>query len=286
MTMLQALLLGIIQGLSEFIPISSTAHLTIAASLLGVIDPTHPERWTAFMAVVQLGTLGAVIAYFRRDIMSSAMAWMRENIGHMRRPVREQSADARMGWFVILGSIPIVVIGLLCKDAIEGAFTKDLRVIAVSLVGLAVVLWLVDRRATFKRTTADMSVRDALLVGLAQAVALIPGSSRSGTTITAGLALGLTRESAARFSFLLSIPAILGAGVLEFLHEIEHIKWSEGGMELAVATFAAAISGYWSIAFLLGYLRQRTMTSFVVYRIALGVLLAVLLAAGTVQPLP
>lgn len=286
MTMLQALLLGIIQGLSEFIPISSTAHLTIAASLLGVIDPAHPERWTAFMAVVQLGTLGAVIAYFRRDIMSSAMAWMRENIGHMRRPVREQSADARMGWFVILGSIPIVVIGLLCKDAIEGAFTKDLRVIAVSLVGLAVVLWLVDRRATFKRTTADMSVRDALLVGLAQAVALIPGSSRSGTTITAGLALGLTRESAARFSFLLSIPAILGAGVLEFLHEIEHIKWSEGGMELAVATFAAAISGYWSIAFLLGYLRQRTMTSFVVYRIALGVLLAVLLAAGTVQPLP
>lgn len=286
MTMLQALLLGIIQGLSEFIPISSTAHLTIAASLLGVIDPAHPERWTAFMAVVQLGTLGAVIAYFRRDIMSSAMAWMRENIGHMRRPVREQSADARMGWFVILGSIPIVVIGLLCKDAIEGAFTKDLRVIAVSLVGLAVVLWLVDRRATFKRTTADMSVRDALLVGLAQAVALIPGSSRSGTTITAGLALGLTRESAARFSFLLSIPAILGAGVLEFLHEIEHIKWSEGGMELAVATFAAAISGYWSIAFLLGYLRQRTMTSFVVYRIALGVLLAVLLVAGTVQPLP
>jgi undecaprenyl-diphosphatase len=286
MTMLQALLLGIIQGLSEFIPISSTAHLTIAASLLGVIDPQHPERWTAFMAVVQLGTLVAVIAYFRRDILRTTLSFMRENVGPARRPIRQQSADARMGWFVVLGSIPIVVIGLAFKDVIEGAFTKDLRVIAASLVGLAVVLWLVDRRAAFKRTTADMSVRDALLVGLAQAVALIPGSSRSGTTITAGLALGLTRESAARFSFLLSIPAILGAGVLEFLHEIEHIQWSEGGMELLAATIAAAISGYWSIAFLLGYLRQRTMTSFVVYRILLGVILAVLLAMGAVQPLP
>lgn len=283
--MIEALLLGIIQGLSEFIPISSTAHLTIAASLLGVIDPNHPERWTAFMAVVQLGTLGAVIMYFRREIRSMVMAFLHENVIR-RTAFSRQSADARMAWLVLLGSVPIVVIGLLFKDAIEGAFTKDLRVIATSLIGLAVVLWFVDRRASFARTTATMSVRDALLVGLAQAVALVPGSSRSGTTMTAALALGFTRESAARFSFLLSIPAVLGAGVLEFLHELDHIKWAEGGMELAGATVAAALSGYWSIAFLLDFLRKRTMTSFVLYRIAIGVLLAGLLALGAVSPLP
>lgn len=285
MTMIEAMLLGLIQGLSEFIPISSTAHLTIAASLLGVIDPNHPERWTAFMAVVQLGTLAAVLAYFRREIRSMTFAFVRETV--MRRTAfSEQSADARMGWFVLLGSLPIIVIGLAFKDAIEGTFTKDLRVIAVSLIGLAAVLWLIDRRASFSRTTATMTVKDALLIGLAQAVALIPGSSRSGTTMTAALALGLTRESAARFSFLLSIPAILGAGILQFLDELDHIHWSEGGMELAMATLAAGVSGYWSIAFLLGFLRQRTMTSFVVYRIAVGLLLAVLLALGTVTPLP
>lgn len=285
MTMIEAMLLGLIQGLSEFIPISSTAHLTIAASLLGVIDPNHPERWTAFMAVVQLGTLAAVLAYFRREIRSMTVAFLSENVLR-RTSFSAQSADARMGWFVLLGSIPIIVIGLAFKDAIEGTFTKDLRVIAASLIGLAAVLWFVDRRASFSRTTATMSVNDALLIGLAQAVALIPGSSRSGTTMTAALALGLTRESAARFSFLLSIPAILGAGILEFLHELDHIRWSEGGMELAMATIAAGISGYWSIAFLLGFLRQRTMTSFVVYRIAIGLLLAALLALGTVTPLP
>ncbi len=285
MTMIEAMLLGLIQGLSEFIPISSTAHLTIAASLLGVIDPNHPERWTAFMAVVQLGTLAAVLAFFRREIRSMTVAFLSENVLR-RTSFSAQSADARMGWFVLLGSIPIIVIGLTFKDAIEGTFTKDLRVIAASLIGLAAVLWLVDRRASFRRTTATMNVKDALLIGLAQAVALIPGSSRSGTTMTAALALGLTRESAARFSFLLSIPAILGAGILQFIDELDHIHWSEGGMELAMATLAAGVSGYWSIAFLLGFLRQRTMTSFVVYRIAVGLLLAVLLALGTVTPLP
>ena len=283
--MLEAMLLGLIQGLSEFIPISSTAHLTIAASLLGVIDPRQPERWTAFMAVVQLGTLGAVLAYFRRDIVQSARAFVAENVTS-RTAFATQSADARMGWFVILGSVPIVVIGLTGKDFIESAVTKDLRVIAASLIGLAAVLWWVDRRAAFRRTTATMTLRDAVLIGFAQAVALIPGSSRSGTTMTAALALGFTRESAARFSFLLSIPAILGAGVIEFLHELDHIQWTEGGIELALATLTAAVSGYWSIAFLLDFLRRRTMTSFVVYRIVLGLLLALLLSMGILTPLP
>jgi undecaprenyl-diphosphatase len=283
--MLEAMLLGLIQGLSEFIPISSTAHLTIAASLLGVIDPRQPERWTAFMAVVQLGTLGAVLAYFRRDIIQSARAFVAENVTS-RTAFATQSADARLGWFVILGSVPIVVIGLTGKDFIESAVTKDLRVIAASLIGLAAVLWWVDRRAAFRRTTATMTLRDAVLIGFAQAVALIPGSSRSGTTMTAALALGFTRESAARFSFLLSIPAILGAGVIEFLHELDHIQWTEGGIELALATLTAAVSGYWSIAFLLDFLRRRTMTSFVVYRIVLGLLLALLLSMGILTPLP
>lgn len=286
MTLLHAILLGLVQGLSEFIPISSTAHLTIVASLLGVIDPAHPEQWTAFMAVIQLGTLAAVVTYFRGDISNMIAAFFSENVGSNRTALKSQSADARMGWFVVLGTLPIVAVGLFLKDVIEGPFTKDLRVIAASLVGLAIVLWVVDRRAALARTTEHMRVRDAILIGLSQIVALIPGASRSGTTITTGLALQLTRESAARFSFLLSIPAILGAGVLEFLHELDHIQWSEGGMELAVATLAAAASGYWSIGFLLEYLRKHTMTTFVVYRIIIGGVLALMLALGAVQPLP
>lgn len=279
MTVFTALILGIIQGLTEFIPISSTAHLTIAASMLGAVDPNHPERWTAFMATIQLGTLAAVLFYFAADIRNMVMAFFRENVGSGRRPFREQSVDARLAWIVVLGTIPIVVVGLAFKDFIEGAFTKDLTVIGSSLIGVAVLLWLADRRASFRRTTADMNLVDALVIGCAQVFALIPGSSRSGTTILAGLLRGLSRESAARFSFLLSIPAILGAGVLEFLHELKHLSWGQGGIELLVATIASGITGYWSIAFLISYLRRRSMNVFVMYRIALGIIVLLFLTS-------
>lgn len=286
MSHLEALLLGIIQGLTEFIPISSTAHLTIAASLMGVIDPNRPEQWTAFMATIQLGTLAAVLWYFRADLVRMTLAFGRENIGSARLPLTRQSADARLAWHVMLGTIPIVAVGLVAKDAIEGAFTKDLRVIGTTLIGVAVVLWLVERRASFRKTTSELTLLDTVVIGLSQCLALIPGVSRSGSTIVAALARGCTREAAARFSFLLSIPAILGAGVLQFVKAMSYLSWNDGGVDLAIATIASAISGYWSIAFLLNFLRSHSLAGFVVYRIVVGLAVFALLASGLISPLP
>ena len=270
MSLIVALLLGVIQGLSEFIPISSTAHLTIAATYLDVIDPSHPERWTAFMATIQLGTLAAVLAYFRTDVINMTKAWFVENLGKGRRPFKEQSLDSRMAWLVVVGTLPIVVVGLALKDFIEGEFTKSLDVIGVSLIVVALMLWWADRRAKFTKDSKVISVLDAFIIGCSQILALIPGSSRSGTTIFAGLLRGLTREHAARFSFLMSIPAILGSGILEFVGELDHLTWNEGGASLLVATIASFISGYWAIAFLLRYLRTHSLNVFIFYRIAVG----------------
>ncbi|CAN5395188.1 undecaprenyl-diphosphate phosphatase [soil metagenome] len=284
MTLINAIILGLVQGLTEFIPVSSTAHLTLASALLGAHDPAHPERWTSFMATIQLGTLAAVFVYFAKDIRSILAAFLTQNLGSRRKPFAEQSVDARMGWFVIVGSVPIVVVGMALKKVIEGSLTKDLVLISSSMIGVAVLLWIADRIATLKRTEKDLGLMDAIVVGFAQVLALMPGSSRSGTTIMAGLFRGMTRESAARFSFLLSIPAILGAGVLEFMHEIKHISIGDGGVELLAATVTAFVSGYFSIAFLIRYLRTHRMTVFIVYRIVLGGILLALIAAGIVQP--
>lgn len=279
MSLLVALFLGVIQGLTEFIPISSTAHLTIAGALLGVIDAKNPESWTAFIATIQLGTLVAVIVFFRRDIISMSKHFFSENFGGGKRPVKEQSRDSLMAWYVIVGTVPVVAAGLAFKDVIEGSLTKDLRIIATSLIVVAILLWIAERKATFTRTSAQLNFLDAILIGCAQVLALIPGSSRSGTTIMAGLFRGLTREHAARFSFLLSIPAILGSGILEFAGELPHLNWEESGGALFIATLASMVSGYWSIAFLLRFLRTRTMNAFIIYRIALGT--AVLFTACT-----
>jgi cyclophilin family peptidyl-prolyl cis-trans isomerase len=178
-----------------------------------------------------------------------------------------------MAWFVIIGTIPIVVVGLLFKDLIEGQLTKSLTVIGSSLIGVALLLWWADRRASFSKTSSQITTADAIWIGCSQILALIPGSSRSGTTIMAGLFRGLTREHAARFSFLLSIPAILGSGILQFIGELEHITWTDGGLNLVIATVASAVSGYWSIAFLLRYLRSRSLSAFIIYRIALGLVI-------------
>ncbi|NQW30951.1 MAG: undecaprenyl-diphosphatase UppP [Ignavibacteria bacterium] len=281
MSALIAVVLGIIQGLTEFIPISSTAHLTIAASIFGVIDPAHPERWTAFMATIQLGTLAAVLAYFAKDIATISREFLVENFSR-RVKFSEQSVNARMGWFVILGSIPIVVAGLAFKTVIEGSLTKNLTLIGSSLIGVAILLWLADRSYTGKKNQSNTTLWDAMIVGASQVLALFPGASRSGSTIMAGLFLGFTREHAARFSFLLSIPAILGAGVLQFADEAGNLSWSDGGLQLLLATVASFISGYWSIGFLLKYLKTHSLSVFIVYRIALGLIL--LVTGCTPQP--
>ncbi len=281
MTVFEAILLGLVQGLTEFLPISSTAHLTLAGKLLGLIDPAHPETWTAFMAVIQLGTLAAVIAYFWRDIVAMTVAVVRDarrgkNLGAL-------SGETKLAILVLLGTLPVALIGLSLRHVIEGALTKDLIVIVCSLIVLALLLWLAEKVARHTRSLPQANWRDALIIGIAQALALIPGSSRSGTTITAGLFLGLTRETAARFSFLLSIPAVFASGV----YEMSKIHWGAfelGAAHLVLATVVAGVSGYAAIAWLLRYLMKNTTMLFVWYRIALGLLLTAFLIAHIITP--
>jgi undecaprenyl-diphosphatase len=281
MSILQAIILGLLQGLSEFIPISSTAHLTIAGKLFGLIDIAHPEQWTAFMATVQLGTLVAVLLYFAKEIKTIPVVFLKENLGSGRKPYKEQSQDSKMGWFIILGTIPIVTIGLALKKIIEGSLTKELPVIAYSLIGLALILFIAEKMAKLKKNMNDITWKDSILIGLAQCVALIPGSSRSGTTITAGLFLGLNRETAARFSFLLSIPAVFASGLLEFYQSLKYLT-TDSFLTLIIATIIAAVSGYFAIDFLLKYLRTKSTMLFIVYRIILGGGLLVLLAKSII----
>lgn len=279
MSILEAILLGIIQGLSEFIPISSTAHLTIAGDLMGLIDPENPERWTAFIAVIQLGTMVAVLAYFRKEIRSVPMDWLRENLTKKRKPYKKQSNYSRLGWLIIIGSVPIVIVGLAFKDMIEGHITKEPIVIASSLIILAVILYIADKTARFRKDMKDLTWKDSLIVGFGQCLALVPGSSRSGTTITAGLFLGMDRETAARFSFLLSIPAVLGSGLLEFYQSLEYLT-SDSLLTLITATVFSGISGYFAIAFLIRYLKTRSTLLFVIYRILLGLLIFYFIYTG------
>lgn len=279
MSILEAILLGIIQGLSEFIPISSTAHLTIAGDLMGLIDPENPERWTAFIAVIQLGTMVAVLAYFRKEIRSVPLDWFRDNITSKRKPYNQQSDYSRLGWLIIIGSVPIVIVGLAFKDIIEGHITKEPIVIAISLIILAVILFIADKTARFRKDMRDLTWKDSLIVGFGQCLALIPGSSRSGTTITAGLFLGMDRETAARFSFLLSIPAVLGSGLLEFYQSLEYLT-ADSLFTLITATVFSGISGYFAIAFLIRYLKTRSTLLFVIYRIVLGLLIFYFIYSG------
>lgn len=278
MTIIEAIILGIIQGLTEFIPISSTAHLTLAGNLMGLIDPSHPEKWTSFIAVIQLGTLVAVLIYFLRDILGISNNFIVQNFSKKRRNFGKQSIESKLGWFIIIGTIPIVIIGLAGKKIIEGNLTKDPLVIAIALITLAIILAIAEKSSKFNRELKDIKLKDSLIIGMAQAIALIPGSSRSGTTITAGLLLGLKRDSAARFSFLLSIPAIFASGMYEFYKSLDFID-NNHIIALIVSTIAAGISGYISIAFLLNYLKKRTTFLFIWYRIGLGILILILIYA-------
>jgi len=284
MSLLEAIILGLVQGLTEFIPISSTAHLTLAGKLMGLIDPDHPDQWTAFIAVIQLGTLVAVLAYFWRDILNIISGFVLDAKGRIQKqPVDERTRiHAKLGWLIVIGTIPVAVVGLLFRHQIEGALTKDLRVIAGSLIGLALVLTIAEIVGKQRRGLDDLRTSDAVIVGVSQVFALIPGSSRSGSTITGGLLAGLKRETAARFSFLLSIPAVGASGLLELPKALHSIRANWGA--IGVATVVAGVSGYLSIAFLIRYLQRHTTYIFVAYRIALGILLIVLLKTWKVLP--
>ncbi len=273
MSLLEAVVLGLVQGLTEFLPISSTAHLRIVPSLLGWEDPG-----AAYSAVIQLGTVLAVIIYFWRDILGLAGAFFRGL--KARDPLGEQ--QSRLAWMVILGTVPISVLGILFKPYIEGSL-RSLYVIAGMLIAMALLLLMAERRAKHQRTMNDMSLKDGLTVGLWQAVALIPGASRSGSTITGALFLGLKREDAARFSFLLGIPATTLAGLFQ-LKDLLEVGAGVGTAALVVGTVVSFVSGMAAIAGLLRFLRSRTTMVFVVYRVGLGLLLFGLLAAGVLQP--
>ena len=282
MNLFEAILLGIIQGITEFLPISSTGHLTIVGKLLNLVSESHPESWTSFIAVIQLGTMAAVLVYFAKDIVLIIRDFLKENLSE-RKKISEQSLNSRLGWLVIIGTIPVVIIGFAFKDVIEGALTKNLYIIAFSLIGLAIILAIAEKVANFKKDLKDISLLDSFLIGIAQTFALIPGSSRSGTTITGGLFLGLKRDVAARFSFLLSIPAVLASGLFELYHSLKYLN-ADMGINLVVATIVSGISGYIAIDFLLKYLKKHSTFLFVYYRIAAGIFILILLLTNIIKP--
>jgi undecaprenyl-diphosphatase len=267
MNIFYAIILGIIQGLTEFLPISSTAHLTLAGKLFGIVNSTPPEDWTAFMAIMQLGTVAAVIIYFFKDLITMTRSFFTDLV--KPKSSDKWTYESKLAWKIILGTIPVVVAGLAFKKIIEGTFTKELSTIATSLIILALLLLLAEKVGKKLRTERQTTWLDALIVGFAQALALIPGSSRSGTTITAGLFVGLTRETAARFSFLLSIPAVLASGFYEMYQARDHFI-DLGITPLLISTVVSGIVGYWAIAFLLKFLQKHTTYLFIFYRIILG----------------
>ena len=291
MTILQAIILGIVQGLTEFIPVSSTAHLVFASRLVGLYNGVEAtlkaEQTTATIAVIQLGTLLAVLIYFARDIINITRAFVRDHLalftGKNRTDgSRRLSHDAWLGWLIIIGSIPVGVVGLLLKKQIEGTFTKNLWIIATMMIVVAVLLALAEWVGKKERSMEQLGLGDALAVGCAQVLALIPGSSRSGSTIMGGLFAGLTRETAARFSFLLSIPAIAASGLLE-LKEAVHKLPSGSYPPLVVATVMSGIVGYASIWFLLRFLRTHSTGVFIVYRLIVGAAILCALLGGYIS---
>jgi undecaprenyl-diphosphatase len=289
-TILQAIFLGLVQGLTEFIPVSSTAHLVFAARLVnlyGGADKTlQAEQTTATIAVIQLGTLLAVLIYFSRDIVNITRAFVADHVALLNcrtEPGQPKfSRDAWLGWLVIIGSIPVGTVGLVLKKQIEGPFTKNLWVIATMMIVVGALMMIAEIVGKRSRDMEQLRISDALAVGSAQVLALIPGSSRSGSTIMGGLFSGLTRETAARFSFLLSIPAIAASGLLELKEAMAKLPDGSYGA-LVVATIVSGAVGYASIWFLLRYLRTHSTSLFIIYRVIVGGLILAALAAGYIS---
>lgn len=268
---LQAIVLGISQGLTEFLPISSTAHTLIVSRLLGWPDPG-----AAFTAVTQVGTELAVVIYFRKDIARILKSWT----SSLFYPSLRSNPDAKMGWYVIIGTIPIGIAGLAFKSSIETT-ARNLWLVAFTLIVMGILLGLADRFARHTKSETDLNTKNAILFGLGQALALIPGVSRSGATITAGLAMGFKRDVAARYSFLLAIPAVFASALLTAgdIATDDFVNWPA----TIVATVVAFVVGYFVIASLMKYLQTRTFLPFVIYRIGLGTLLVILLANGVLS---
>jgi undecaprenyl-diphosphatase len=274
LSLLEAVVLGIVQGLTEFLPISSSAHQRIVAAFFDWEDPG-----AAFTAVTQLGTEAAVLIYFRHELWSIATTWLRS----LRDPSLRSHPDARMGWYIIVATIPIGVFGLLFEEQIESG-ARDLYLIGTVLILFALVLWYADERGSHARELDRISTRDGLLIGLAQSLALIPGVSRSGATMSAGLLLGLQRPAAARFAFLLAVPAVVASGLFQL---VGILSGEEGGDEpfayVAIATLISFVIGYAAIAWLLRYLAHHSVRVFVAYRVVLGTLVLSLTAAGVIS---
>ncbi|MCU1474127.1 undecaprenyl-diphosphate phosphatase [Amnibacterium sp.] len=275
MGLLQAVLLGVIEGLTEFLPVSSTGHLTIVEKLLGlrVDDPGV----TAFTAIIQVGAIIAVIIYFRRDIVRIIAAWVRglANRDHRSDP------DYRLAWYVIIGTVPIGIIGLLARHLITGAL-RSLWVVVAALVLWSIVMFIAERVGRKKRTEEQLTLADAIVIGLMQCIALVPGVSRSGATISAGLFRGLNRVAATRFSFFLAIPALIAAGGFEAATSAKDISSTVGWGPTAVATVISFVVAYASIAWLLRIVAKHPISVFIAYRIVLAALVAGLLLAGLI----
>ena len=272
LSLLEAIVLGVVQGLTEFLPISSTAHLRIIPAFAGWEDPG-----AAFTAVTQLGTLAAVLLYFRRDLLGIATAWL----AGLRDPERRGAAESRLGWFILVGTIPILIFGFVFSDQIETG-ARSLQLMGTTLIVLGLVLLAAEKVGTRSRSLEALGWRDGIVIGLAQAAALIPGVSRSGATISAGLFRGLNRVAATRVSFLLSIPALLAAGGLEAVSQAKAVSATVGWGPTGLATLVSFVVGFASIAWLLRLVAGHPITVFVPYRVILGIALVVLLVTGAI----
>ncbi|MFE4664032.1 undecaprenyl-diphosphate phosphatase [Streptomyces sp. NPDC056716] len=270
MNIFEAAFLGAVEGLTEFLPVSSTGHLTILERMLG--HSTDDPDITAFTAIIQVGAVLATIIYLRKDIARLITAWFR---GIARREER-RNPDYRFAWAVIIGSIPIGIVGLVFKDHIETTL-RSLYIVATALIVWSGVLWFADRRATQTRGEADVTWKDTLIIGLVQCMALIPGVSRSGATSSAGLLRGLDRVTVTRLSFMLSIPALAGAAVLQTVTEFDAISNGVGWPATITATVVSFVVGYAAVAWLLKFIAHHSYSVFIWYRVALGVLILVLL---------
>jgi undecaprenyl-diphosphatase len=273
-SVLDAVILGVVEGLTEFLPVSSTGHLTIAAKVLDL--PIDDKGVTAFTAIIQTGAIAAVLVYFFSDIVRIVGAWV---TGLHKAEVRG-TFDYRFAWFVIWGSLPIAVIGFLLRDVVSGPL-RSLWVVAIALLAWSVVMVVAEKRATQVRPERSITLTDALVIGTVQCIALVPGISRSGATISAGLLRGLDRVAATRLSFFLSIPALVGAGLYELK---DAVKESVPVAPLVVGTVVSFVVAYATIAWLLRFVAGHKITLFVPYRVALGLLLVGLLATGVITP--
>ncbi len=275
MDLIQAVVLGLIQGLTEFLPISSSGHLFLLPDLLHWND-----AGAGFTAVIQLGTILAVLIYFRHDLARTLKGWT----AAFSDPTKRNSSEARLAWGIVLGTIPISVCGLALEKKIDTDF-RSAVIVSGTLISFALLLWAAEAVGKRKRGLSDVTVKDGIVIGLWQCLALVPGSSRSGCTITGALFSGMDRATAARYSFLLSIPAVILSGLYKMFKE-RHELLGAGAVPTLVATVVAFVTGYWSISFLMKYLQTRSTGVFIVYRIVLGLLILTLLMAGVVRAKP